>query len=87
MALLLAPTMIILENDQNSIAIELNEDENNKEEKKEINENDSFLMHHHKLIISSLEACLNLALAFLTYPEVLYSNTIEVFLPPPKTYI
>jgi len=79
--------MIILENDQNSIAIELNEDENNKEEKKEINENDSFLQYHHKLVVSSKDTSLNLALAYLTYLEVQYSNTIEVFLPPPKHFI
>lgn len=61
--------------------MDFNEEENQKEEKKEVNEKDIFF-HTWMLDILPFEnPSSHFAKAFLS---PLYSNTVEVFLPPPE---
>lgn len=80
---ILAPTVITLIKLENnsSLVMDFNEEENNKEEKKELNENDAFF---HTWVSDMLPIENPLSHFTSTYIKSGYSNTIEVFLPPPE---
>lgn len=84
---LLAPSILIVKNDQNIFGIELNEDEKNKEEKKELSEDDFFLDNYFRKFKLSQDSPLNPKLAHTLYLDGSYSNTLEIFLPPPESFI
>ena len=66
-AFLLAPSILVVENDQNIFGIELNEDEKNKEEKKELSEDDFFIDNYFKKINLSQNNSLNPTLARIIF--------------------
>ena len=86
-AFLLAPSILVVENDQNIFGIELNEDEKNKEEKKELSEDDFFINNYFKKINLSQNNSLNPTLARIIFLDKSYNNTLEIFLPPPESFV
>ena len=86
-AFLLAPSILVVENDQNIFGIELNEDEKNKEEKKELSEDDFLIDNYFKKINLSQNNSLNSTLARIIFLDKSYTNTLEIFLPPPESFV
>jgi len=73
-------TLLDLDKDT-AILIDFNEEENKKEEKKELDEKDTFF-HAEFFSASTLEMTpFNLV---STYAKGYNTNTLEIFLPPPK---
>ncbi len=82
----MAPSILIIENDQNIFGIELSEDEKNKEEKKELCEDDFLLDNYFQKFKLTQDSSLNSTLALIVYLDKSYTNTLEIFLPPPKSF-
>ena len=80
---ILAPAVItLMELEPNSsLVMDFNEEENQKEEKKEINEKDIFF---HTWLVYVNPFYDPSSHYTSTYLDPFYSNTVEVFLPPPE---
>lgn len=86
MIVILSPTVVrLLDDEDNSmLTIELNEEDNKEEGKKEIDEKDNFL---YNLNFSIAEVLFERKDISTSYILGKYTNSIDVFLRPPKYFI